>query len=334
LAIILAVGGLAWRVLKPKPLPVEVATVAQGSLIQTVSASGVVAADKEAQVQFLTTGRVQTIQVKEGDRVKKGDLLASLDKGALASSLQAYRATLVKAQAARDQLYAEYKDLEDTDYRWARKRQALADVEYAQQNVRSAEESLSKASLFSPLEGLVTRVNVKVGESVATTTGSSFTITDPGTLLFKANIDETEVGHLKVGQSAELNLNAFPKDNLVASLLSIASAATADASGNPVFETKFRFNQAGQNVMTGMKGDVQVVYSEKKNVLLVPYEAITEEEEKTYVWLTSQRKAFKKVVEVGEENDLWVEIVSGLQEGDQVILNPDKKLREQALISY
>lgn len=330
----LAVGGLAWQIFRPKPLKVEVDKVVAGDLVKTISASGAMAADEEAKVQFLTTGRIANIKVKEGDRVKKGDLLASLDRDSLTASLKAYKASLTKAEAARDQLYAEYKDLEDTDYRWAKKRQAVADVDYAQQNVRSAEESLSKADLFSPLEGLVTKVAVKVGENIAATTGSSFTITDPGTLMFKANIDETEIGNLQKGQKSEVTLNAYPKEKFTAEILTIAQAATLDASGNPVFETKFRVDFGEKNILSGMKGDVSVMIAEKKNVLLAPYEAVVEEKEKTFVWKVTDKKAFKQAVEVGEENDTAAEIKSGLQSGDLVIINPDKNLKDQALISY
>lgn len=333
-AIILAVGGLAWQILRPKPLKVEVAKVTTGDLVQTISASGAMAADEEAKVQFLTTGRVASIKVKEGDRVKKGDLLASLDRDSLTASLKAYKASLTKAEAARDQLYAEYKDLEDTDYRWAKKRQVVADVEYAQQNVRGAEESLSKADLYSPLEGLVTKVGVKVGENIAATAGSSFTITDPGTLLFKANIDETEIGQLQKGQKSEITLNAYPKEKFSAEIMTIAQAATLDASGNPVFETKFRVDFKGKNVLSGMKGDVSVVMMEKKNVLLVPYEAVIEEKENHFVWKVTGKQAFRTPVEIGEENDSSVEIVSGLQAGDLVIINPAKNLKDQALVTY
>ncbi len=334
LIIILAVGGLAWQILRPKPIKVEVEKVTSGDLVKTISASGTMAADEEAKVQFSTTGRIASIKVKEGDRVKKGDLLASLDRDSLTSSLNAYRASLTKAEAARDQLYAEYTDLEDTNYRWAKKRQAVADVDYAQQNVRGAEESLSKADLYSPLEGLVTKVGVKVGENISATTGSSFTITDPGTLMFKANIDETEIGQLQKGQKSEITLNAFPQENFGAEIMTIAQAASLDASGNPIFETKFRVDFGKKNILSGMKGDVRVIMLEKKNVLLVPYEAVIEEKDKNFVWKVTGKQVFKKPVAIGEENDTSIEIVSGLQAGDLVIINPAKNLKDQALVTY
>lgn len=194
---------------------------------------------------------------------------------------------------------------------------AQAQVEQARVAVRQAELALENATLTAPMAGTVALVGAVEGELISAAQPTVVLI-DTSEFKITLAIDETDIGKLEVGQPATITLDAFPGEELRGQVTEVSPAGTVQ-QGIVTYSVTVRPDPTDLPVRPGMTAGVDIVVAEKENVLLVPNRAIRTQEGKRVVLVLRGDQTVPVEVETGLRNEQFVEIRSGLSEGDHVI---------------
>ncbi len=318
LALLLAIFA-AWTFLKAPT--VEVAPVSRGLAVEAIYATGTVEPLRWARISPTVTARLVEVMVKEGDQVQEGDLLARLDDGeakARVGELTA-RETFLKQDLDR------VARLEKSEFA-SRQSSERARSELGQAaNARvAAQKRLNEYELASPVSGTVLRRDGEPGE-VMQPGSVLFWVGEPKPLRVTAEIDEEDIVRINLGQKALLKADAFPGQALESSVAEITP------KGDPVNKTyRVRLHLPDESrLLIGMTVEVNVIVRESPDALLVPATAI----ETGHLWVVRDGRAERRSVKVGALGVAKSEILEGANEGDLVIVSPDKALKEGQRVS-
>lgn len=195
---------------------------------------------------------------------------------------------------------------------------AEADVEQAQATVLNNEALLSKTVLRSPVTGLVTKQEAKVGEIVAANTNITSVIGDQD-FQIETYIPEADIAKIKVGNSADVTLDAYGNSLLFrAKVISVDPAETI-VDGVSTYLTKLQFLKEDQNIKSGMTANIDITTAKRENVLVIPQRATFVRSGQTFVGVVFEDQVNERGVELGlRGSDGNVEVVSGLSEGELV----------------
>lgn len=318
--VILAAGwGIYHRAQsKSKAKGVEkVVSVEKKDVVSSLTISGEIKADKQAILNFNATGRLGYIGVKEGDEVKKGQLLASLDLGDLQTAEVKARYSYLAADAYAKKIEDEVKG-HDADETFTQKynrvsAQTARDIAY--DAWLAAQRAIRNAKLISPMNGTVSAVTVTVtGDTVNVTDG--VTVVDPESLYFSGEVDESDVGKITMNEPVKVLLDAFPGETFGATISEIGFVSGLSSSGATIFPVKIKLDNGRESKLRlGMNGDADIILNTRKNVLSLPIEAVVDGK----VTLMSNEAKLMEV-KTGLEGDTLVEITGGLNEGDKVVI--------------
>lgn len=230
--------------------------------------------------------------------------LATINDSALKAAQSDYDRAVVALEQAQRNL--------DTQLRTAQ-----ATVDNAQVAVEQAQRNLEKARLIAPFDGIVSAVNFSVGDSAGT--GAAVTIVDLSTLQVKVTVAEVDIAKIKVGQTAQTTMDALPGKTYTAKIAAIGPVATITQGvvNYPVIAVIA--NPDGQ-VKPGMTANLAITIEQRDNVLLVPTRAIRTQGTQKTVTVLYKGLSISVPVTVGLTNDQFAEVTSGLQEGDQVVI--------------
>jgi macrolide-specific efflux system membrane fusion protein len=301
--------------------------VTKKNLKEELVFSGKVDAEEKAVLRFQTSGRLAWVRVKEGQAVKKYQTIASLDQRDLKNRLDKYLNTYAKQRNSFDQTIDDYqktwttapdKLIADKAKRILENNQydlnnAVLDVEY--QNF-----TLEYANLWSPIDGVVTRIEVPTAGVNITPANAEFEIINPATLYFSASADQTEVVKLKEGMTGKITFDAYPDEPVDGTITMIGFTPKTDETGT-VYEIKISFN-SNKNLKLGMTGDVAFAISERNNVIALPQTLIKKDKKGAFVYLKQNNQTKKQYLKTDDEIDGEVIIENGLNPGDIVV---DKK---------
>jgi multidrug efflux pump subunit AcrA (membrane-fusion protein) len=243
--LVLAIAGFfACQKFRPKTIEekYDLAPVTREDIRQTVTASGKVKSRLQLDLKFTTSGLLAWVGVKEGDRVKKWQAIASLDKRQLEKTLKKYLLDYSKERADFDEdLMVTYRDkvLTDTISRILGKNQS--DLDKAVLDVEIQDLAVKLATLTSPIDGIITRAEPPVAGVNITPTTAVYTVADFNQLMFEAEIDEADIGQISAGQPAELLLDAFPGKPISLTVSRIDFDATTDTSGATIYQAELDF---------------------------------------------------------------------------------------------
>lgn len=209
-------------------------------------------------------------------------------------------------------------------------------VQEAENKLEEANNNLSKVALIAPVNGIVNTIAYKVGELVtgkttssggSTSTTSAFiSLRDPEAITLKANVTEGDITGIEVGQTMRVTVDALSAENLPGSVISISSLPRTDSSGIVTYEVIGQLNENDEAIKDGMNCFMTFLKKEKSNVLIVPVKAVFIEEGKQYVNVQLEDKTIeKRAVVCGLSNGVSTEIVSGLKEGETVVIGSAKK---------
>lgn len=291
------------------------------SITSNLILAGSINAAEIANLRFQNSGKLVWVGVKVGDQVKKWQTIASLDKAELKKSLQTqfnnYRTQLSQFWDTQDK----YKDMviSDTIQRILDRTQYSLDNSVI--NYEISDMAIKEASLVSPLNGVVVAMDQNLPGTNITPATATFTIVNPSSVYFRSEIDQEEVVKIKVGQKATVKIDAFPDSNFDSEITYIAYTPISGQSST-VYEIRFRLPVDNQDLSyrLGMDGDALITIDQKDNALVLPLEAVVNEDSKTFVWLKNDGRLEKKYVDTGIENDTEIEILSDLNPNDQVVI--------------
>lgn len=314
---------------KYSPIAVEVITVKKQKIEKVVSASGTLKSEEDVTLKFESSGKIVWLPIKVGDSVKSYQAVASLDKKTLQISLESYESLYRKALSDQKELEETYKVEEPTNVIRENLKQAKENSEYYRLQVETAKEALKKATLATPIDGTVIELNVSSGELATTLTTAVARIANLNKIFFEAEVVDTDISELKLGQMATLVFDSFPDKSFSGNVSEIAKSATEESGGDTFFKVKIIF-ATSISLPLDIKGDAEIKVFEKENALAVPVDSIFQENDKDFVFVADGGRAIKRPITIIKELDELAEI-EGLLEGDRV-LSPTKGLKEGSRI--
>ncbi len=323
------------------------AKVEKGNIQTTITATGTIEPVTSVTVGTQVSGIVSKLYVDYNSVVKKGQVIAELDKTNLTSELNTARANLSSAQSTLSYEQANfnrYKTLYDKglvsadEYETARLSflKARDQVTTASQNVQKAQTNLGYATITSPIDGVVLSKAVEEGQTVAASfnTPELFTIAqDLTNMRVIADIDEADIGGVKEGQRVTFSVDAFPDDSFEGQITQVRQQATTE-SNVVTYEVVISAPNNDLKLKPGLTANVTIYTLEKNDVLVVPAKALRftiaeellGENEKIEdcpgahkLW-TREGNTFKAhAVQTGVTNGISTEIVSGIAQGTEVL---------------
>jgi HlyD family secretion protein len=382
---VVVVGALAAFIRgRDKDLPrVTTAKVEKIDLVSKVTANGKIQARNKVDMSALVMGQIVNLAVKEGDHVKKGQLLLQIDRVQLAAQAQGREASLAAMHhdldAARANAEQAKSDFERAKQNFQAKILAEADYQKAKSSLDSAEatlaateqrmnstsadlvasrDSLSKTTVTSPLDGIVTSLPIKEGEVTVVGTMNNagtqlMTVSDMGQVEAVMMVDETSVPQVKLGQKATLAIDAYPNHKFEGTVTEVGSSpipkndpdllALVANSEAINFKVKIRLDQPPDTIRPGFSVTADIVTGRIEGATAIPIQALVvrdvptkdkkpaagarpETEEGVYV-VKDGKLEFDKV-DTGIAGELMIEVKKGPAAGQEIVTGPFKVLRQ------
>lgn len=332
--VILGLFCLWFFLLRKKPPVYEFATVKKGDLKQTVSASGKIVTGKEATLQFQTSGKLAWIGVKEGDKVNQWQAVAGLDTQELEKKLKKelndYTNERWDFQGDRETYNITTDDLDKYTLTNAVRRlldKNQFDLNNVVLDVEIANFAVELATLVSPIQGIVTKVEAPVAGVNTTPSTSRITVSAPEEVYFEALVDENDIAQVVRAQKTEVSLDAYQDEKFTGIVREIAFTSVKTSGGGNAFPVKIYFDQPNteEKFKIGMNGDAEITITEKNGVFYLSPEAVKGSDKQKYVQILEKNQIKKINVQTGLENESQIEIVSGITEGQKIIVSEKKK---------
>lgn len=304
-------------------IPVETARVAQETLQEDVNAVGSLRSNESVVVRPEISGRISAIDFVEGSQVRKGSALVVLDSSTQAAEVQQARANLALAQSN----FERTQELQKSNFVSANARdQALNGLKVAQANLALAEARLAKTRILAPFDATIGLRQVSVGDYVKE--GQDLvTLEDMSALKLDFRLPENYFGKLKLGQLVEIKLDAFSGQVFKARL--IAVDPLVDQAGRSL-SLRAKLDNPGGRLRPGMFATVRVIFSERSDALTIPEEALVPLGADQYAFKVVDGKVQRVQVKIGLRRNAKVEVLSGLQAGDEVVTAGQLKIRDGA----
>jgi HlyD family secretion protein len=360
--------------------PTKLAKVEKGDLAKSVVATGKVTPIIKVEVKSKASGIVKKLYVDYGDRVKKGQLLAQLDKVEIEAQVAQSQAALEAAQANLKSSQADFerakvdaegpdvpllkraydrdvsmaKDgvvsesaLEDAQKNYemalnkqnvskaqvtvlkAKIAQSQANVAQDEANLKQLEEQLSYTDIVSPIDGIVLSRDVQMGDAVSSilVLGSTATLVmtlgDTSEVYVKGKVDESDIGKVYLGQRARIKVESF-KDKTFEGKVTKISPMGVEKDNVTTFEVRVSIQNPGGELKAEMTANAEIILEEHKNVLQIPEGAILyDKDKKASVEIPDPKGKDGKdkvAVNIGISNGAKTEVLSGLKEGQEVVL--------------
>lgn len=323
LLIILIIGsGLYYYSYFNKKIePIQTTTVTRQDIKSTISASGTLNGIQTSDLKFKSSGKLAYISAKEGDVVTKGQSIASLDIKDLNIALQQARNDFLSKDATAKKAEDDVKNHESDETYAQRetriKAQAARDSAY--DAVKAAQRDFEDAVIYSPIAGLVTKTDVEPGQFVSPTDLIA-QIVDHSQVYFDAEVDETDIGKISIGQKAEITLNSYENRIFEGVIAEIKPIIKETSSGATIIIVRISLGKPEINFVTGLNGQAQITINESKNVLSIPQEALKDDQT---VFVKEGDKISEKKIRTGIKSDTHIEILGGLEQNQEVVINPD-----------
>jgi HlyD family secretion protein len=360
--------------------PSKLAKVEKGDLAKSVVATGKVEPITKVEVKSKASGIVKKLYVEYGDRVKKGQLLAQLDKIEIEAGVEQSRASLEAAQANLTSAQADYErakvDAEGPDvpllkrsydralqmqkdgvvsdsalddaeknYKMAVNKQSVAraqmlvlQAKIAQAkaqvardgaNLKQLEEQLNYTDIVSPIDGIILSRDVEMGDAVSSIlvlgSGATLVMTlgDTSQVYVKGKVDESDIGRVYLGQPARIKVESF-KDKTFNGVVTKISPMGVEKDNVTTFEVRVSIQNPGGELKAEMTANAEIILEEHKSVLQIPEGAIIYDKDRNASVEVPDPKGKdgknKVAINIGISNGAKTEVLKGLKENDQVIL--------------
>lgn len=343
----LCVAMVATSCSKPQKVSYTTAEVSRQDISTSVTATGTIEPVTKVEVGTQVSGKIAHLFVDYNSVVKKGQVIAELDKTNLLSELTSAQSNLTNAQSNLDYQTANhdrYKTLYDkglvsaNEYESARLSflQAKQQVVVQQQSVSKAYTNLGYATITAPIDGIVLSREVEEGQTVAAsmTTPTLFVIAQNLTdMRVIANVDEADIGGVREGQRVTFAVDAYPEDIFNGQVTQVRQEATT-TSNVVTYEVVVSAPNEDMKLKPGLTANITIYTAERKGVLAVPNKAlrftpnetlltdeqtIADVDARQKVWTLDGNTFNAHAVETGLNGGTQTEIVSGLSEGQRVI---------------
>jgi HlyD family secretion protein len=393
LLVIVAIGGLTAAKGKNKAVEVRTEQVQPRDLVASVTASGQVRPQTKVDLSSDITGKIVRLAVKEGQMVTQGQFLLQIDPQQQEAAVQRVEAALASSRAQMAQAQANLLQAQKSYERTAQIKKAnpqlISDenleqlrtqsevnealyqsarhsVDQATAAVRDARSSLGKTTIYAPMSGRVTRLNVENGETAIMGTlnkdaATLLTIADMSVLETKVKVDETDVARISLGDSAVIQIDAFPDTTFIGRVTKISNSAVKSATQQQAnadqavdYEVTIQLLNTPTETRPDFSATAKIITDARRNALSIPIIALTVREnealakedtavglgkpkpkkevgkkdvEGVFVVGTDNKVTFRPV-KVGVAGEKHFEVLSGLKKGDRIVAGTYQAIRE------
>jgi len=320
-----------------KGRPVRTIGVERGILVSTISVTGNVVPAREVELCSQAPGIITAVHVKEGDIVRRGQTLATLDAreahavaSKIKANLQVAEEELAQAQRLLEKIRKLYnaggeprQAVEDAE---SRQRTAENKVEAAREDQRIAHIGLANTRIQAPFAGLITIVTAQIGQW--TLPGNRLlTLADHDKREIDAKVDAGDGGLVQVGQQANITSDAFPDQQWREKVLRLAPAIDKNEKSNE-FSVRLSFGAFAPPLRLGQQVDVKIQLASKADAIKIPISTLMNRDGVTVIMVVRDGRVHFAPVRTGIEDMSNTEIVEGVQPGDRVILPEGKSFTE------
>jgi HlyD family secretion protein len=393
LLVAVAIGGLTAMKGKNKAVEVRTEQVQPRDLVASVTASGQVRPQTKVDLSSDITGKIVRLAVKEGQMVKQGQFLLQIDPQQQEAAVQRFEAALASSRAQMAQAQANLLQAQKSYERTAAIKKAnpqlISDenleqlrtsvevnealyqsarhsVDQSSAAVRDARSSLGKTTIYAPMSGRVTRLNVENGETAIMGTlnkdaATLLTIADMSVLETKVKVDETDVARISLGDSAVIQIDAFPDTTFIGRVTKISNSAVKSAAQQQAnadqavdYEVTIQLLNTPSETRPDFSATAKIITDSRRNALSIPIIALTVREnealakedtavglgkpkpkkevgkkdvEGVFVVGTDNKVTFRPV-KVGVAGEKHFEVLSGLKQGDRIVAGTYQAIRE------
>lgn len=363
---------------KEPVITVQVEKVQHRTITQLVTATGKIQPEVQVKITPEVSGEIVALPVREGQRVRKGEVLMKIKPDFYLAQRDQYAAGLLQAKASLSKSEPEFRRMEtlfakglvsESEFDQARASYEANKASYAQAtaSLNQANESLRKTTVLAPMDGTVSQLNSELGERVLGTVqfqGTDvMTIADLSRMEARVDVSENDVILVSVGDTARIEVDAFPDRKVTAVVYEIANTATSKGLGTQEevtnFEVKMRIVDSDIQLRPGMSMTADIMTETKGNVLAVPIQSVTtrmpkvevpegegdgqsgavmaagpqkkkeETKAKEIVFVVENGVAKAMPVKRGISDDSYMEIAEGVQEGVQVVSGSYKAINRE-----
>lgn len=342
-----------WSCGKKEKVSLETVTVATGELTETVTATGTVESVTQVDVGTQVTGIIDKLYADYNTVVTKGQLIAEIEKTMLESDLRSAEANVESARLTYEYNLTNYKRdkalhdkqlISDYEFQTSTKDLEVSKTAYDKakaDRVRAA-KNLNYAEIYSPIDGIVISREVEVGQTVVSSmnVANLYTIADLDNMQIIGNVDEADIGQVKVGQAVTFSVDAYP-DQLFKGEVTQVRISPTTTSNVVTYEVVVATTNPDHKLIPGLTANLTIYVTDEPNVILLPakafaFEPQTAPDDKNLpqpkgeapavdksgdqrcVWVVSGNELLPKVVTVGSSTGVQTEIKSGLAVGDVV----------------
>ncbi len=315
--------------------------VKMGDLLIRVSEVGTLQPLNRVEIKSEVSGRISKIYYDEGDFVEKGKKLLELDKSLLLPKRDQAMSSLEQAKVRMEnekknlerfeKLFKEglvaQKEVDDlrTSYQISQ-----LDYDGAKSSLDSIEEDLKKTEIYSPISGTIISAEKKEGEAISGTGSAAqattiMTVANLGQMVVEVNINEVDIGKVKLSQRAKIMTDAFPEETFMGGVVSIAPSSEI-SEGVVTYLVKIKMDRPKPFLKPGMSAEAEILTAKREDVLLVPQSALKEKDGRNYL-LLKRGEDFRPVdVKVGLVTEEFAEITAGVKEGEEILLGKNGPL--------
>ena len=373
---------------------VELSKVTQTTIVETVSATGKIQPEVEVKISSEVSGEIIALPIKEGQQVKKGDLLVRINPDLYESGVNRSVASMSTTKAGLSQADAQVKEAKANYDRnqklfekgiiskseWdrivsayevamANKQSAYYQVQSASATVTEAKDNLGRTTIYAPADGTISLLNVELGERVLGTqqmTGTEILrIANLNNMEVEVDVNENDIVKVNIGDSAKIEVDAYLKREFKGIVTSISNSASTALTADQVTNFKVKVRILKESYMDllegkpenfspfrpGMTATVDIITKRKENIVAVPISAVVVKDDTTSVkkdvvaelekkeqqqkgtapksdkkyecvFVKVGDKAKLRVVKTGIQDDSNIEIMSGLKQGEEIIIGP------------
>ena len=350
---------------RSKGKTVDVATISRQVISPSILSSGFLAHEEEVMLSSEVIGKVDELMIEEGDSVNAGDLVLRVDDKNFLAGLEQSEASVrintidierqevrisnLERQFARSSSLYEQDLIGEEEYESLRNQLDLARIDFSSSKERLTQaeaqldqvlDNLSKTKIISPIDGVVTSLDIKVGETaIASSTnipGSSLmTIANPASIYTEVLVDEADIANIEIGQRAEIVAIAYPDQPMTGVVRFIANTAKiAPGRTGLSFVVKIDITDPGEVVLRpGMSCRAEIFTQQEQSVAAVPIEAVIFEEDRAelrsehFIFINDNGVARKTKVEIGLSDDEYQELISQVDSNIEIVVGPNREIR-------
>ena len=377
---------------KEKLIEVQTEKIGKRNITQIVTGTGKIQAEKKVDISAEVSGEIISLPFEEGDEVSRGQLVVRIKPDAYypqvrqqeagirvqESNLKAQEVNLLKNELELNRIkelfskgLASQSELDNAqanyDATLASMNTIRAQISQQRAGLSAVQYDLSKTTITAPMSGTVTQLNNEIGEKVLGTMSNMgsqiLTISDLSSMEAQVEIGETDVTNVKIGDTARIQIDAFPDKIFNGHVYEIANTATSKGTGTQEevvnFIVKIRIEKEDYELRPGMSCTVDIEVNSKENVLSVPIQCVTTRDEDTtslkekpegeqelinkktedkgiqknkpkeIVFVVENGVAKKKVVKTGISDATYIEIIEGVNEGEEIVKGSFKAINKE-----